>query len=1147
MQPGDNPIVIPSPPVIDTDRSGRWMTALPALGGLGSIGFLAMAPRSPFIYVAGGLFLITTIAMAVASMMRARRQGADSRGCARRRYVETLHETRAALELDAKALRRKESSAAVRGSQLVLPLLACTLPRATEVVLTCDEDADPFCRELATRLTNRHSAVRGVRRQVTVDADLRLHGDAGAVREVQRQIAGSVIESVDYADIRIAVLTDSVDRWRPLRWAPHHRHPTRRDESGPLRLVSTTAPHLRALLADVSQPVLLIVDHPTSPAGVGETWCVRRTTDRDAATVVLSPDELSVEGSPIRGGEPLTCGPAALERIARACAARSTAAPDAVRVAGPARSELLRPIIGSTNAGHLVLDLREAGDGGDGPHGMLIGATGSGKSELLRLLVCELIDGHPPTELTFAFIDFKGGATFAPFDAIPHLAASITNLADDPGLVERARQALSAELRRRQRVLSEHGVASISELAKGALARLVVIVDEFSELLVQEPEMIDVLAQIGRLGRSLGVHLLIASQRLDEGRLKGLDSHLSYRIALRTQSAAESRSVIGTGDAAALPSEPGYGYLAAGGVVTRFVARYAGAPALQPVPQTAEVAVPMHYANGPEVALPREAAGPSILAAAVARAMSHEMMAAPIWIAPPTHSPSIRDLYADLQVRAVRGFGSVRGARLSIPIGWVDRPDRQAIEVCELDLSGGGGHVGIVGATRSGASSAAAALLLSIAVRNTPEEAVLYALDLGGGLPDITALPHLAASATSCDAERARAIVSRLLRLVREREPAQSGGPDVFVLIDGMARFREDYEDLEPAVLQIARRGLRVGVHLICTAHRWLELRAPLRDLLGTRIELRLGDPVESEIDRRAAARVPRSAPGRGLTPDGRPLYIAHEDARARRERSVIDDIAAAWQGPRARGFRELPAVLTAAHLSPQVRAHGVCIAVDRESRRAISLDESNRFTFVVGDPASGRTSVLRSLGRQDAEHGSRLVVLDPRRTMLDDLPTNAVIGHAPTPAAAHEALAGLVSGLERRMPRAELSGDELRAGSWWSGPQLHLLVDDYDLLTLGGGSLGVLRRFLPYAGDIGLRVTVARRASGAARALHDDALSAMRELGMVALVLSTTVDEGPILGVRPARLPWSRGVLSAGGRPPVDVQAVVERSRRPR
>jgi DNA segregation ATPase FtsK/SpoIIIE, S-DNA-T family len=190
---------------------------------------------------------------------------------------------------------------------------------------------------------------------------------------------------------------------------------------------------------------------------------------------------------------------------------------------------------GTSAPGPLVLDLKEAADGGMGPHGLLVGATGSGKSELLRTIVTGLAIAHPPELLAFVLVDFKGGAAFAGLAALPHTAGLITNLQSEPTMVDRARAALHGEQERRQRLLRDAGdLAGIADYQRlrrrdprlEPLPRLLVVVDEFGELLAAHAEFLDLFTAIGRTGRSLGIHLLLASQRLEEGRLRGLDSHL---------------------------------------------------------------------------------------------------------------------------------------------------------------------------------------------------------------------------------------------------------------------------------------------------------------------------------------------------------------------------------------------------------------------------------------------------------------------------------------------------------------------------------------------------------------------------------------------------------------------------------------------
>ena len=232
--------------------------------------------------------------------------------------------------------------------------------------------------------------------------------------------------------------------------------------------------------------------------------------------------------------------------------------------------------------------------GGMGPHGLCIGATGSGKSEFLRTLVLGLAMTHSSEQLNFVLVDFKGGATFAGLDELPHVSAVITNLEGELTLVDRMQDAIAGEMERRMEVLGatnavlknkdiknreEYEAARTDGADIPPMPSLFIVVDEFSELLTARPEFIDLFIQIGRIGRSIGVHLLLASQRLEESKLRGLDTYLSYRVALRTFSPAESRVVIGVPDAYELPSPPGNAYLKFDTTnMVRFKAAYVSGP-----------------------------------------------------------------------------------------------------------------------------------------------------------------------------------------------------------------------------------------------------------------------------------------------------------------------------------------------------------------------------------------------------------------------------------------------------------------------------------------------------------------------------------------------------------------------------------------
>ncbi|MBD3785179.1 MAG: type VII secretion protein EccCa, partial [Micrococcales bacterium] len=413
----------------------------------------------------------------------------------------------------------------------------------------------------------------------------------------------------------------------------------------------------------------------------------------------------------------------------------------------------------------VALDIKESAQQGMGPHGLVIGATGSGKSELLRTLVLALAMTHSPESLNFVLVDFKGGATFAGMADLPHVSAVITNLGQELTLVERMQDALQGEMTRRQELLRSAGnFANVTDYerarAGGAdlepLPALLIVADEFSELLAAKPEFADLFVAIGRLGRSLSMHLLLSSQRLEEGRLRGLESHLSYRIGLRTFSAGESRTVIGVPDAYELPPVPGLGYLKPDQTtLTKFKAAYVSGP---PKGRRRRTVSEGAAASGPSEILPftlapvtagrrapvEEAASApqesaeerAVFDIAVSRMKGKGRPAHQVWL-PPLDVPNsmdqlFGDLAADPQLGLVSRSWRERGDYV-LPVGIVDRPLEQRRELYVLRLGGAGGHVAVVGGPRSGRSTFARTLVSAIALTTTPLESQVYVLDFGGG------------------------------------------------------------------------------------------------------------------------------------------------------------------------------------------------------------------------------------------------------------------------------------------------------------------------------------------------------------------------------------------------------------------------------
>ncbi len=849
----------------------------------------------------------------------------------------------------------------------------------------------------------------------------------------------------------------------------------------------------------------------------------------------------------------------------------------------PHRDRLRVPIGVGPQGQPVEIDLKESAQDGMGPHGLLIGATGSGKSELLRTLVLGLAVTHSSETLNFVLIDFKGGATFARLDRLPHVAAFITNLEAELPLVDRMTDAINGEVVRRQELLRRAGdYDSVRDYerarAGGAplapLPSLLVVCDEFSELLEAKPDFIDLFVQIGRVGRSLGVHLLLASQRLEEGRLRGLDTHLSYRVGLRTFSSLESRTVLGVPDAYELPRSPGHGYLKSGTeALTRFKAAYVSGAHRQPGRAGAaglggRVAQYDTRFVAPR-ALPEPAAAEpagSLLDILVDRLVGQGVPAHQVWLPPLGTPASIDELLGLVAVEAGRGLSvadpRLRGA-LQVPVALVDKPLLQRRDVLWLNLDSANGHVAVVGGTQSGKSVALRTLIAGLALTHTPIEVQVYCLDFGGGqLLGLRDLPHVGGVAGRLDPAAVRRTVGEVAALLNDRErrfaesgvdsmstyrrrratartPADAADPwgDVFLVVDGWATVRGEYEDLESVITDIATRGLSYGIHVAASASRWMDFRPALRDLLGSRIELRLGDESDSLASRKAAANVPKETPGRGVTSDGLHLLVALPKLAGGDQAGLVEAVAAGWSGPEAPRVRLLPAIVPhAAIAGPAAGAQtplDLPIGIAEADLRPARVDfGAEPHLLVFGDAGSGKSTLLRGLATtisaRFAPEEARIVLVDYRRSLLGAVRTEHLIGYGTGAQQTEDLIASVAGYMQRRLPGPDVTRDQLRTRGWWTGPECFVLVDDYDLVVTGPGNpLDPLLPYLAQARDIGLHLLVARRSGGAARALFEPVLQRLRELSSPGLLLSGDREEGALLGnVRPGPLPPGRGWL---------------------
>ena len=652
-----NALELPTLPVLEfAQPRSALVVVLPMVMLAGTVGFLLIGGGGTTSLLMGGLMAVSLVGMLVSGGGRHTKPAAQI-AAERERFLRQLGRLRVEVtareELARTAAHRDHPAPGGRrlpagvDPGIAGPFRVRVGVGTVPAVVHCapgtdtgDAEPEPFAAVALRWFLSARAETTGMPVTVELRPGRPLVLIGGAAGDLARSVVLCWALRVPPERLRVVLMAaDDAEGWEWLRWLPHHRG------TGEFDLLRTD--DILVARSWTSRPTDA---RPVIPVGlvvtVGQPRAVRETlsTPRpglvaihvEPTETVFSSEDLVLHAadrrlSRVAAGRSMPCGvpdamgPASAMSVARRMAIRDGDIPDRgqartgsastdlaallgvrrpwdhrpeLRGTEPAGADRLRVPIGVDDDGEpVLLDLKESSEGGAGPHGLLIGATGSGKSELLRTLVLALTVTHSPSSLNLVLIDFKGGAGFLAFADLPHVAAVITNLAEQAVLVARMRDALTGELNRRQELLRRAGnLSSLAGYERArvrspelpALPALVVICDEFTELLVQHPDLAETFVALGRLGRSLGVHLLMASQRMDEGRTRGLDAHLSYRIALRTFSAADSRAVLDADSAYRLPSSPGAGYLRTdGGQPRRFNAAFvSGAVSVDEVPSS---------------------------------------------------------------------------------------------------------------------------------------------------------------------------------------------------------------------------------------------------------------------------------------------------------------------------------------------------------------------------------------------------------------------------------------------------------------------------------------------------------------------------------------------------------------------------------
>jgi S-DNA-T family DNA segregation ATPase FtsK/SpoIIIE len=775
-------------------------------------------------------------------------------------------------------------------------------------------------------------------------------------------------------------------------------------------------------------------------------------------------------------------------RVALADLTAEAADPVALRGRWETTPRSTRCILGVGDAGPVAVDLSD-----DGPHALVAGTTGSGKSELLRTLVTGLALANRPDELVMVLVDYKGGSAFADCALLPHCVGLVTDL--DPHLADRALTSLGAELKRRERALADAGARDLVDYREHdgvpPLPRLVIVIDEFRALAEELPTFVDGLIRIAALGRSLGVHLVLATQRPAGIVSADVRANLNLRIALRLRDAADSLDVLDTPDAARLPEGvPGRAILRTGGAPARAF-QVASTAAGRSAPPTVSDHEPepgahvlVHPLSSPwtpavEDSLTDQQPGSQSLLPAVVQATAQATAALGVLVPP---SPWLEPLPEHLTVDDLGAHAPADLEPLCVAWGLLDLPAEQLRSTARWHPVRDG-SLGIIGAPRSGATTMVRTSLSGLIDGHDAGAVHLYLFDSGAGLTSLAGAPHTGARVTPEEPQRVLRVLERLLDTLRQRRRAlaaaglttyaeQRRGDDPWPLIvwvvDGWSRFAETLtEHARGAGLQTAHQllaeGPSVGIVALVTGDRALlsgRVAATLTDVWA----LRLSDPTDLLLAGLSRRQIPSTMPpGRVIrTADGVVGQVAAvgRDPDGAAQVAAIGDLLARHRGRDAEVLSgrgpwrvvELPVrcdLDTLGPVEPGVTAPDVTIGVGGDDGIPVGLDlalgsaASSQTALVLGPPGSGRTTTLHTIGTSLRREGHRVVLVAPGDdpdVVLEDLSRGpapcVLVDDADTLAdsTVEEAVLGWAAGLPTRGGALVVAADTERAGAAYRG-----------------------------------------------------------------------------------------------------------------
>lgn len=757
-------------------------------------------------------------------------------------------------------------------------------------------------------------------------------------------------------------------------------------------------------------------------------------------------------------------------------------------------------------------------DGCHGPHGLVAGTTGAGKSELLQSWILSMAVHYHPHDVNFVLIDYKGGGMANLLEPLPHVVGKITNIGSG---IQRALTALNSENTRRQRLLDRYNVNTVGKYqrlyqegrAADPLPYLIIVADEFAELKKEEPEFMDSLISLARVGRTLGIYLVLATQQPAGIVNQQIDSNTHFRICLKMNSAEDSRAILKHPDAARI-TRPGRAYIRVGEdeIYELFQSYWSGAPYQDgdaPI-DSGENLVRVINTTGERIQVKHaKKEKKSTDLDELTAVIRHICDVARQEQIQPLPGPLLPELPVKLSLSSLLPQSAFNGVAwgaceewLRAPIGMYDDPFHQAQGAQCIDLARDG-HCGIYGAPGTGKTGIIKTLLLSLAMCYSPADVQMYIIDCGWSLSEFAALPHVGDVVLSYEDEKIEKLCQMLMQemearkdrfrrnavgsLAAYRDVIQADLPAIVLVIDNLAPLFETRPDIEGLLATITQNGASYGIYLVYTATGTNGLRYKVTQNVRNAIALQLKDRGDyADLVGRVSGTGLPNLPGRAYSRGNPPLefqtalYIDRptEPEQNQELEKLAQSMDRSWTGARPRRIPVMPETVELSML-PYTRREALPVGLDFQTLEPAYVDLSEQYNLLIcGAKQSGKSDFLATLARVLLTRAdNRLYVLDTPSGAQSALQASAAGYCVFTDADAVDRLLQTVVDELNTRARARAEAEDLSADAFaaqW--PQLCLLIDDLRAFVdqVTDDARDTMDRICQMAGGLGVIVLAA-------------------------------------------------------------------------